>query len=41
MFGCEDMLHSEFTELPFKIMFYVIVFLFGICIGSFLNVVIY
>jgi len=41
MFGFEDMLHSEFTELPFKIMFYVIVFLFGICIGSFLNVVIY
>lgn len=40
MFGFEDMLHSEFTELPFKIMFYVIVFLFGICIGSFLNVVI-
>ncbi len=41
MFGFEDMLHSEFTELPFKIMFYVIIFLFGICIGSFLNVVIY
>ncbi len=41
LFGFEDMLHSEFTELPFKIMFYVIVFLFGICIGSFLNVVIY
>ena len=40
MFGFEDMLHSEFTELPFKIMFYVIIFLFGICIGSFLNVVI-
>ena len=40
MFGFEDMLHSEFTELPFKIMFYVVVFLFGICIGSFLNVVI-
>lgn len=40
MFGFEDMLHSEFTELPFKIMFYTIVFLFGICIGSFLNVVI-
>ena len=41
MFGFENMLHNEFTELPFKIMFYVIVFLFGICIGSFLNVVIY
>lgn len=40
MFGFEDMLHSEFTELPFKIMFYLIVFLYGICIGSFLNVVI-
>ncbi|MBP5361744.1 MAG: prepilin peptidase [Ruminococcus sp.] len=40
MFGFEDMLHSEFTELPFKIMFLSIVFLFGICIGSFLNVVI-
>lgn len=40
MFGFEDMLHSEFTELPFKIMFYVVIFLFGICIGSFLNVVI-
>ena len=41
MFEFENMLHNEFTELPFKIMFYVIVFLFGICIGSFLNVVIY
>jgi len=40
MFGFEDMLHSEYTELPFKIEFYTIVFLFGICIGSFLNVVI-
>ena len=40
MFGFEDMLHSEFTDLPFKIMFLSIVFLFGICIGSFLNVVI-
>lgn len=40
MFGFENMLHDEFTELPFKIMFYVIIFLFGICIGSFLNVVI-
>lgn len=40
MFGFEDMLHSEFTELPFKIMFYTIVFFYGICVGSFLNVVI-
>ena len=40
MFGFEDMLHSEFTDMPFKIMFLSIIFLFGICIGSFLNVVI-
>ena len=40
MFGFENMLHSEFTELPFKIMIYTIVFLVGIAIGSFLNVVI-
>ncbi len=40
MFEFENMLHSEFTELPFKLMIYTIVFLFGICIGSFLNVVI-
>lgn len=40
MFGFENMLHDEFTELPFKIMFYTIVFLVGISIGSFLNVVI-
>ena len=40
MFGFEDMLHSEYTDLPFKLEFYTIVFLFGICIGSFLNVVI-
>ena len=40
MFGFENMLHNEFTELPFKIMIYTIVFIFGICIGSFLNVVI-
>ena len=40
MFEFENMLHAEFTELPFKIMVYTIVFLFGICIGSFLNVVI-
>lgn len=40
MFGFENMLHDEFTELPFKIMVLTIIFLFGICIGSFLNVVI-
>ena len=40
MFGFEDMLHSEYTDLPFKLEFYTIVFLFGIRIGSFLNVVI-
>lgn len=40
MFEFENMLHDEFMELPFKIMFLTIVFLFGICIGSFLNVVI-
>lgn len=34
------MLHDEFVEPQFCIMFYAIVFLFGICIGSFLNVVI-
>ena len=33
-------LHDEYAMLSFKIMFYTIVFLFGICIGSFLNVVI-
>lgn len=35
-----NMLHDPFTELPFKLMFLTIIFLFGICIGSFLNVVI-
>ncbi len=35
-----NMLHDPFTELPFKFMFLTIIFLFGICIGSFLNVVI-
>jgi len=40
MFGFEDMLHSEFTDTTFKVMFLSIVFIFGICIGSFLNVVI-
>lgn len=40
MFEFENMLHDEYIELPFKIMFLTVVFLFGICIGSFLNVVI-
>ncbi|MDE5936823.1 MAG: prepilin peptidase [Ruminococcus sp.] len=40
MFEFENMLHDEYMELPFKIMFLTVVFLFGICIGSFLNVVI-
>ena len=35
------MLHSEFMGLGFYIMFFPVVFLYGICIGSFLNVVIY
>ena len=35
------MLHSEFMGLGFYIMFFPIVFVYGICIGSFLNVVIY
>ena len=36
----ENMLHDPFTSTSFKIMFLSIVFLFGIAIGSFLNVVI-
>lgn len=35
-----NMLHNEYTEPQFLILFYAIVFLFGICVGSFLNVVI-
>ena len=35
------MLHNEFMELPFYIMFYLIVTFYGLCIGSFLNVVIF
>jgi leader peptidase (prepilin peptidase)/N-methyltransferase len=35
------MLHNEFMDPRFYIMFYLIVFFYGICIGSFLNVVIY
>ena len=40
MLEFENMLHDEFIEPPFKIMVYTVIFLFGICIGSFLNVVI-
>lgn len=40
MLEFENMLHNEFTSLVFKITFYLFVFVFGICIGSFLNVVI-
>ena len=36
----ENVLKSDFMDTQFYIMFYSIVFLFGICIGSFLNVVI-
>lgn len=35
-----NMLHDEFVSPLFKILFYAVVFLFGISIGSFLNVVI-
>ncbi len=35
------MLHSEFMDIGFYIMFYPIVIFYGICIGSFLNVVIF
>ncbi len=35
-----NMLHNEYTSPVFILMFYTIAFLFGICIGSFLNVVI-
>ncbi len=35
-----NMLHDPFAELPFILVFLTIIFLFGICIGSFLNVVI-
>lgn len=37
----KNVLKSEFMDAQFYIMFYAIVFLFGICIGSFLNVVIF
>jgi prepilin peptidase len=40
MLEFENMLHNEFTSLSFKIIFYLFMFIFGICIGSFLNVVI-
>ena len=35
------MLHNEYMDIGFYMMFYPIVFFYGICIGSFLNVVIY
>ncbi len=35
------MLHNEFLDIGFYLMFYPIVFFYGICIGSFLNVVIF
>lgn len=40
MFGFKNMLHDEFTELTFQLTFLGMIFLLGICIGSFLNVVI-
>ena len=40
MFEFKNMLHNEFTEPQFLILFYAISFLFGISVGSFLNVVI-
>lgn len=36
----KDMLHDEFVSPFFKISFYTVIFLFGISVGSFLNVVI-
>ena len=35
------MLHNEYMDIGFYIMFFPIVFFYGICIGSFFNVVIY
>ena len=35
------MLHNEYMDIGFYLMFYPIVFFYGICVGSFLNVVIY
>lgn len=40
MFEFKNMLHDEFTELTFQLTFLGMIFLLGICIGSFLNVVI-
>ena len=34
------MLHNAYMDIGFYIMFFPIVFFYGICIGSFLNVVI-
>lgn len=40
MFEFKNMLHDEFTGLTFQLTFLGMIFLLGICIGSFLNVVI-
>ena len=40
VFDFANMLHDSYTSVGFVIMFLTIVFLFGIAIGSFLNVVI-
>ncbi len=40
MFEFKNMLHDEFTALTFQLTFLGMIFLLGICIGSFLNVVI-
>lgn len=40
MFEFKNMLHDEFTSLTFQLTFLGMIFLLGICIGSFLNVVI-
>lgn len=40
MFEFKNMLHDEFTGLTFQLAFLGMIFLLGICIGSFLNVVI-
>ncbi|NLT09236.1 MAG: prepilin peptidase [Ruminococcus sp.] len=40
MMDFENMLHNEFTSNSFRFIFLGLIFLLGICIGSFLNVVI-
>ena len=40
MMDFENMLHDEFTSNSFRFIFLGLIFLLGICIGSFLNVVI-